>query len=143
MDPELPGLPVRQSRAFQEILRTHRLCALNTWAGQGIKASTYIPPNANSQHGSQIDFVLLRIGEADARAKMSHPSHTEFVPQTGCRHLPVYAVLPMPARPGTSSHASRISPKIVQTALNKPHFADLPGNPEGPVPGSAHSSYSE
>ena len=74
---------------FQALARAHRCCALNSWAGGGISARTYVPPNATSQHGSQIDYILLRSSMVDPVAKTARPFIAEFIPKTGCRHLPV------------------------------------------------------
>ncbi|CAE7827452.1 unnamed protein product, partial [Symbiodinium sp. CCMP2456] len=68
---------------FQELLRTHRRCALNTWTGRGRKARTYIPPNATAQHGSQIDFVIVKDIHADHIARKAAPFVSELAQKTG------------------------------------------------------------
>ena len=60
--------------AFQEVLRTHNCCVLNTWTGRGPAARTYIPPQQDGQGlGTQIDFFIVRGHLADDVAKRAGP----------------------------------------------------------------------
>ncbi|CAE6973150.1 Pol [Symbiodinium sp. CCMP2592] len=63
---------------FQELVRAHRCCALNTWSASGLLARTYVPPNATPQQGSQIDYILVRGTTTDPTAKKAQPFLTEF-----------------------------------------------------------------
>ena len=69
----LPGSQVEQAKQdrdlFMDVLRTSRLCALNTWSK---KRSTYTHPRGSSQ----IDFIFVRQQSADAGAKRSQPTDT-------------------------------------------------------------------
>ncbi|CAE7840736.1 Pol [Symbiodinium sp. CCMP2592] len=107
---------------FQELVRAHRCCALNTWSASGLLARTYVPPNATPQQGSQIDYILVRGTTPDPTAKKAQPFLAEFVPNTGCRHLPVRASIPAPRRPSTGPRQHRLAPRLVQAALKQPHF---------------------
>ncbi|CAE7828545.1 Pol [Symbiodinium sp. CCMP2592] len=132
------GHPDQES--FQEIARTHGCCALNTWRTKGPHARTYLPPNATAQHGSQIDFVLFRGQGADQTARNAGPLQAEFVPHTGCRHLPIQAVIPAPRRPTTRPAQQRVAPRLAQSALRQ---ADFQYHLQGELDGVLHSTLPE
>ncbi|CAE7752443.1 unnamed protein product [Symbiodinium sp. CCMP2456] len=123
--PEGQGAQHQDQSVFQEVLRTHRCCALNTWSARGKMARTYLPPHANNQQGTQIDFVIHRTATADPVSRSSGPFMADFVPTSGCRHLPVRASVPRPHRPKPSEHNRRLAPKQVQAALRREPFAHI------------------
>ncbi|CAE7827973.1 unnamed protein product [Symbiodinium sp. CCMP2592] len=90
-----PGVVTQQvqqkdQEAFQDLLRLHRCCLLNTWTGTGLMQRTYIPPGEQgAQTGTQVDFVIARDDLADAIARRACPISTPFEPCSGCRHRPV------------------------------------------------------
>ncbi|CAE6930547.1 unnamed protein product, partial [Symbiodinium sp. CCMP2456] len=119
------GAAHQDQGTFQELLRAHRCCALNTWSGRGRNARTYVPPHATAQHGSQIDFIIVREAQADQVSRQATPSLTKFVPQTGCRHLPLQASILAPRRPRRQDPPGRIPPRLVQQALRQPPFEHM------------------
>ena len=89
---------------FQDLIRVHQCTVLNTWRSGGASARTFLSPGVkeattNSKHGSQIDYILVRASRVDNQAKQAGPFMAPFVPDSGCRHLPVQASVPMPHRP--------------------------------------------
>ena len=107
---------------FQEILRNFGYCALNTWSGSNARARTYLPPNATAQHGTQIDYVIMKAALADSTAKLARPFWADFVATTGCRHLPIQASVPAPHGPKPSTTPPRLQPRHVQALLRQPNF---------------------
>ena len=97
---------------FQALLRRTGCQALNTWRSPGTSSRTFLPPAAGpAQHGTQIDFILVRGGLADHEARQASTISAPFVPTTGCRHLPVQTTLPLPARPRPpASRSTRLIP---------------------------------
>ena len=85
---------------FQELIKTHHLCLLNTWSGGGAAARTFIPPRSQDRgHGTQIDFIAVKGALNDAEARRARPVNADIVPTSGARHRPVIATVPMPHRP--------------------------------------------
>ena len=88
-------LPADHAR-FASLLRTHGLCALNTWRSSS-QAATFVGPPETSkpQVRTQIDFILARSHQAGGtgRAAATVP-HVEFASwRRGTKHLPVAVVL--------------------------------------------------
>ena len=99
--------------AFQEALRTHSCCVLNTWTGRGQTARTYIPPQQDGQGlGTQIDFFIVRGHLADDVAKRAAPFDAPFVLATGCRHRPIRTTIVAPRRPRQSQTVGMGRPNI-------------------------------
>ena len=64
---------------FQDILRKHQCCILNSWSGTGNNMRTYIPPgDVDGQRGTQIDFVIARDALADDISKTTGPFQAPF-----------------------------------------------------------------
>ena len=74
---------------LMDILSTHELCAVNTWKGPKASMVTY----RVGTHGTQIDFLITRVRNADAVAKTSRPLLAFPVAdwRLGGQHLPVHA----------------------------------------------------
>ena len=101
--------------AFQEVLRTHNCCVLNTWTGRGPAARTYIPPQQDGQGlGTQIDFFIVRGHLADDVAKRAAPFDAPYVPATGCRHRPIRTTVLAPRRPRPPQTVGMGRPSILQ-----------------------------
>ena len=98
-----PGVRTRLSKQppdqheFQQLLKTFSLCALNCWRRAGTQAQTFLP--ATGHRGTQIDFVLTRLPQADGLARTCAPTWLPFVEDTGMRHLPLLGSIPMPSLP--------------------------------------------
>ena len=77
---------------FQQLLRQHNLCALNTWGrARASHCATYI----NGSTRAQIDFVLTRLQHADPQARAAAPIELNLAPwRLGSRHRPVCASIP-------------------------------------------------
>ena len=98
-----PGVRTRLSKQppdqheFQQLLKTFSLCALNCWRRAGTQAQTFLP--ATGLRGTQIDFVLTRLSQADGPARTCAPTWLPFVEDSGMRHLPLLGSVPMPSLP--------------------------------------------
>ena len=77
---------------FQQLLRQHNLCALNTSGrARASHCATYI----NGSTRTQIDFVLTRLQHADPQARAAAPIELNLAPwRLGSRHRPVCASIP-------------------------------------------------
>ena len=89
---------------FQQLLKTFSLCALNCWRRAGTQAQTFLP--ATGQRGTQIDFILTRLSQADGLARTCAPTWLPFVEDSGMRHLPLLGSIPMPSLPKRSRNTS-------------------------------------
>ena len=105
-----PGVRTRLSKQppdqheLQQLLKTFSLCALNCWRRAGTQAQTFLP--ATGQRGTQIDFILTRLPQADGLARTCAPTWLPFVEDSGMRHLPILGSIPMPSLPKRSQHTS-------------------------------------
>ena len=124
-----PGVRTRLSKQppdqheFQQLLTTFSLCALNCWRRAGTQAQTFLP--ATGQRGTQIDFILTRLPQADGQARTCAPTWLPFVEDTGMRHLPLIGSIPAPSLPKPHSKTSRqISLSSVRQTLRT--HPDLP-----------------
>ena len=108
-----PGVRTRLSKQppdqheFQQLLKTFSLCALNCWRRAGTQAQTFLP--ATGLRGTQIDFVLTRLSQADGPARTCAPTWLPFVEDSGMRHLPLLGSIPMPSLP---KRTQTTSPKL-------------------------------
>ena len=105
-----PGVRTRLSKQppdqheFQQLVKTFSLCALNCWRRAGTQAQTFLP--ATGQRGTQIDFILTRLPQADGLARTCAPTWLPFVDDSGMRHLPLLGSVPMPSLPKLSQNTS-------------------------------------
>ena len=108
---------------FQDILRKHQCCILNSWSGTGNRMRTYIPPgDVDGLHGTQIDFVIARDALADDISKRAGPIQAPFEPTSGCRHRPLAASVPLPRLPKhTQRQQVGFKPRQVQKDLQDPN----------------------
>ena len=95
-----------------DIITMHDLCAVNTWRGPKSSMITY----QMGTHGTQIDFLLTRIGRADALAKTSRPMQDFPVAdwRLGGQHIPLLA-----------SFRTNLKPWMHKSAHNTPKRTDL------------------
>ena len=86
--------PPADQSAFDSVLQTHGLVALNTW-GRRSKAHTYEVKGCRAAR-TQIDFILTRRGTADSAARTSHPRQDLHLCswRGGGRHLAIQASVP-------------------------------------------------
>ena len=116
---------------FQDLIRVHQCTILNTWRSGGASARTFLSPGVkdsatNLKHGSQIDYILVRGTLVDNQAKQAGPLPAPFVPDSGCRHLPVKASVPMPHRPKTiAPTTSKLSLTTVRKCLRDTDAAEI------------------
>ena len=117
-----PGVRTRLSKQppdqheFQQLLKTFSLCALNCWRRAGTQAQTFLP--ATGLRGTQIDFILTRLSQADGPARTCAPTWLPFVEDSGMRHLPLLGSIPMPSLPKRSQTTSpQLSLASVRQAL--------------------------
>ena len=95
-----PGLlasstPPADQSAFDSVLQTHGLVALNTW-GRRSKAHTYEVQGSRAAR-TQIDYIITRRGSADSAARASQPRQDlHFCSwRGGGRHLVLQASIPV------------------------------------------------
>ena len=107
---------------FQELIKTHRLCLLNTWSRGGAAARTFIPPRSqDGEYGTQIDFIAVRGALNDAEACKARPVNADIVPTSGARHRPLIASVPAPHRPHhAKGQAPSASLRIVKRVMTDP-----------------------
>ena len=105
---------------FQDILRKHQCCILNSWSGTGNNMRTYIPPgDVDGQRGTQIDFVIARDALADDISKragplLSPPVDADIVPSQPLSHCHDY-------RSNTQRPPVGLKPRQVQQELHDPN----------------------
>ena len=114
---------------FQDLIRTHQCTILNSWRSGGARARTFLPPGVGAQHGeprlgTQIDYIRGQL--VDNQAKQAVPIQAHFVPDSGCRHLPVQASVPLPHRPmPVPPTPSKLSLALVRKHLRDTNSAEL------------------
>ncbi|CAE7564693.1 unnamed protein product [Symbiodinium sp. CCMP2592] len=92
--------PHRDQGEFRDLLQNHRCTVLNSWQCRGVKSRTFLPPKATStEQGTQVDYIIVKGTICDDIAKRAAPIEAPFVMESGCRHLPVRATVPMPKVP--------------------------------------------
>lgn len=76
---------------FQRIIRDHTLVSLTTWnAKDG-------PTFRTDAAGSRIDHIFCNRGLADQSSKSCrYLTDARFMPDSGCRHMPLICILPRP-----------------------------------------------
>ena len=85
------GTPPPDAEDFHTIMETHGLCALNTHVRKQVR--TYIPYSVDGKAGTQIDFFLVRVGNADRRARLTWtlPNFPLQVHVKAFKHIPLLA----------------------------------------------------
>ncbi|CAE7721079.1 unnamed protein product, partial [Symbiodinium microadriaticum] len=85
-------LVVEERQWLTEMLRSHQLCALNTW---GTRRATYHHPTGQSQ----IDFILVRCALADGESRRCGPWRVPLAGWRTAGHLPLLASVRVQWRP--------------------------------------------
>ncbi|CAE7908897.1 unnamed protein product, partial [Symbiodinium sp. KB8] len=85
-------LVVEERQWLTEMLRSHQLCALNTW---GTRRATYQHPTGQSQ----IDFILVRCALADGESRRCGPWRVPLAGWRTAGHLPLLASVRVQWRP--------------------------------------------
>ena len=85
------GTPPPDAEDFHTIMETHGLYALNTHVRKQVR--TYIPHSVDGKAGTQIDFFLVRVGNADRRARLTWtlPNFPLQVHVKAFKHIPLLA----------------------------------------------------
>ncbi|CAE7249889.1 unnamed protein product, partial [Symbiodinium sp. CCMP2456] len=122
--PSSSTTPHPDQSVLMDILRAHRCCVLNTWHRKGVQNRTFLSPGADeTQLGTQIDFIIGRGHTVDNLSKQAAAFNAPFVPDSGCRHRPLSAKLPMPRRPYHTPDSSKVTSHMVRRSLQDPDFA--------------------
>ena len=102
---------------FQAWVEANQLCACNTWSRNGAQARTFLLPK---EGGSQIDFIFVRLSQIQPKMRTTRrlPS-LPFVPDTGCRHMPLLVHLVERPKPPKLRPKPRDTIRVVKSALAK------------------------
>ena len=109
---------------FQDMFEVEQLVALNTWSKSGEQATTFLHAKAG---GTQIDFALCRLADADNIAKRTRTCVIPPMPPTGMRHKLVMGSISCQA---PSVHQQRPPNRVKQVR----HVLDM--QPEMQAPAS-------
>ncbi|OLQ08498.1 LINE-1 retrotransposable element ORF2 protein [Symbiodinium microadriaticum] len=109
----------KDGEKLQELLRSHKLTVLNTWACK--HPATY----QHLQHRSQIDYIIMRQSQSRGPAKSARPEHRgELARWKDTRHHPVLAEVVTPTGGHRPTASKEHAWKIDTTTLRKTHDAD-------------------
>ena len=122
--PALSAIRQSDQTRFQTMLSMFSLNVLNSWQRRK-HAYTYRFQRQGLLQQTQIDFILMRHGQADQASRCARPLLTPFVSTQGMYHLPVLASVLMPARPqDTPAQGPRLTASTVNATLrDHPHLA--------------------